>query len=144
METGDGACRSGIADPPTRCRRSSERMIPADRITDGIVYRTHFADWEKLAEPVSSAKSGCNSCWSAIVHGFYPFLHPSFCRLRHSGKSLSIQTASIDFRPLILFRSRDNWIFRYDKEDVSPLLSYYFQDDWFYVANAWVYFINIK
>lgn len=29
-------------------------MIPADRITDGIVYKTHFADWEKLAKPTLS------------------------------------------------------------------------------------------
>lgn len=51
---------AGFTGRTARYRRGDdggERMIPADRITNGIIYKTHFADWEKPGEPVSARET---------------------------------------------------------------------------------------
>lgn len=140
MEIGGGACRTEFAGPPTtRCRCSSERMIPADRITDGIVYKTHFANWEKPVEPVSSRKADATHVKARIASPrLYPFLHPSFCRLRHSGKVCqSNRPDRFSFLDSISFA----WQLNFSIQQRCLSLSWYFQlDD---SLDAHVYFIKI-
>jgi len=69
-DAGRNGRRSGFTALTTRCRRSSERMILTDRITDGIVYEIHFADSEKpRVEPASSRETDATPRWNAVVSG---------------------------------------------------------------------------
>ena len=93
---------------------------------DGIVYKTHFAIWEKPAKPVSSREMDAThvraqsfSRWPLFFST--PFFLLATINSRSTKKSIK-PICLIDFRFLILLyiSSSDDWIFRCKKEFHFP------------------------